>query len=124
MDKNQPREDTILYVGRLTEEKGMPMLLNLAKEYPRLNFRVIGSGKCSGMLSLPNIEQLGLMDKKELCEQYNKVKVCLFPSLKENFPLAAIEAMSCGCAVAATRQGFCEIISHKRTGHIVKEYTV
>jgi glycosyltransferase involved in cell wall biosynthesis len=56
-------------------------------------------------------------DKSDLREKYRQCSVFALPSAWEGLPLAALEAMSCGCAVVTTDiRAFDNLVIHKKTG--------
>ncbi|MCB9362669.1 glycosyltransferase family 4 protein [Candidatus Woesearchaeota archaeon] len=110
---------TVFYAGRLLREKGILELLECAKRFPEINFRFAGMGPLEPSIDLDNTELLGTLSPEGLVKEYNKATVCIFPSYRENYPTVALEALSCGAPVIASRTGFSEIVEHERTGLIL-----
>lgn len=113
------------YLGRLTREKGVDDLLTAAsKSQIRTQIIVAGAGPEEEYLKLLT-EKLGLRgvvsfighisDKRTF---FQKVSILIVPSiLPESFGLVAVEAMTSGVPVIASRSGgLAEIIEHKKTG--------
>lgn len=112
----------VLFVGRLTEIKGVRELIEVAKELKDYEFWFIGEGELKSLINLPNTKHLGYFNHStgsRLVEMYNRATICVFPSYKENFPMVALEALSCGKPVIATQTGFSEIIDHNENGFLI-----
>jgi glycosyltransferase involved in cell wall biosynthesis len=133
---NGPRdESTVLYVGRIEQVKGIPLLLEAAQlvvqECPSTRFILAGSSHptlpredIAAMISrysLQNhVEQLGHVSQQELISLYRRASLCVVPSHYESFGLVALEAMACGVAVVATQTGgLPEVIEDGSTGLLV-----
>lgn len=106
------------YVGRLTEQKGVDVLLRAVASHPDLRLEVIGAGpKESALTELT--AQLGASDRvvfrgfarqEELPEIYRGFDVLAVPSLPqpgllEQFCRVAVEAMASGVPVVASDIG-------------------
>jgi glycosyltransferase involved in cell wall biosynthesis len=66
-----------------------------------------------------------IQDKTELAHYYSAADVFVFPTLADNHPLAAIEAMACGTPVIGFRTGGVpEIIDHNINGWLVDQKDV
>jgi glycosyltransferase involved in cell wall biosynthesis len=120
-------ERLLLYVGRITPEKGahvlveaMPLVLT---KYPDVLLLV--AGKNSQKL-LPMAQQLGIQDNvRVLGYVTDEMRDCLyaiadaaiFPSLYEPFGIVALEAMASNCNVIVSETGgLAEVVEHGRTG--------
>lgn len=111
----------ILFVGRLSEKKGLLVLL----EALRINLAIedvlcyiIGSGNlkktlidyiASNELS-DQVKLLGNVPNQELSTYYSASDVVVLPSIssiggEEGFPVTFMEALSCRCNIVATRNG-------------------
>ncbi len=131
------RRHEVLFVGRLERNKGVETLLEvipqLADAFPSLCFRVVGSDGMDAtgrswrdqlMASLPKTRQdqliLEHVSRTTLVERYQQAMLLLLPSLWENCPYTALEAMACATPVVATRVGGVpEIIADGVTGLLV-----
>lgn len=100
------REDYYCYVGRLSGEKGIATLTQVAAELP-YKLKVLGDGPLRQ--SLPhseNIEYLGRKDWGEVKDIVGKARFIVIPSeWYENNPLSVIEALSLGTPVLGARIG-------------------
>ncbi len=117
--KREPK--SVLFAGRFAKIKGIAMLRQVAGLMPDHNFTCIGEGPLADMLFANNITILPKMDRKQLVQEYNKHESCLFPSVSENFPLAALEAKACGCRVVASG-AFADVLEDGVDGLIVSRY--
>jgi glycosyltransferase involved in cell wall biosynthesis len=123
------------FVGRLSPEKGVEMLLAawdvvLAKlgsgeTSPRL--RIVGDGPLadavrSAAARNPLIEWLRRRPLSEVYSILGAADVAITPSIcYETFGRVAAEAFACGTPVIASAQGaFAEIVEHGRTGYLFK----
>jgi glycosyltransferase involved in cell wall biosynthesis len=104
------RDDDVLFVGRLVEEKGIRVLLKAATLLP-FKLTIIGDGPMKKLVTEaastnPNIRFLGFQDKITIARHMKKCKALIFPSIwYEGFPLAILEAFSTGTLVIASRLG-------------------
>jgi glycosyltransferase involved in cell wall biosynthesis len=97
-----------LYVGRLTEEKGVRSLLNAWTDVPAsASLKIIGDGPLESIVRQasevdPRIEYLGRKSLPEVCEYLGKAAFLLFPSQwYEPFGRTIVEAYSKGTPVIA-----------------------
>lgn len=97
----------VLYVGRLTAEKGVPDLLEAASMNPDISVRVAGHGPLEGNVrevasTLHNLEFLGELEPKQVREELLRSRICVMPSRwQEPGPLACLEAMAAGTPLVA-----------------------
>lgn len=116
------RDDDLLFVGRLVEEKGIRVLLKAAVLLP-FKLTIIGDGPLKNLVTKaastnPNIHYLGFRDKVTVARHMKKCKALIFPSIwYEGFPLAILEAFSTGTLVIASQLGaMAEIIQNGVNG--------
>ncbi len=122
--------DYILFVGRLSSEKGVEtlieafkiLLFNISKE---LTLKIIGEGPLKEHLekkikseNIKNVEFLGMLNHSETIEVLKNAKFLVLPSIwYEMFPMVILEAFACGKSVIASNLGaLVDIISDGRTG--------
>lgn len=115
------RSNVILYVGRLTESKGIADLFEAAKELPEYDFWFVGALESAVHVPpLKNITIMGARYGVNLVTCYNQATLCVFPSLNESFSLVGLEAMSCGKTIVATKIGFSEYVEDGHDGMLVE----
>jgi len=90
----------LLYVGRVAPEKNLEAFLTLQFAGSRV---VIGDGPDRAHLQprYPNVHWLGRLAHEELPAFSDAADVFVFPSRTDTFGLVMLEAMACGCPVAA-----------------------
>jgi len=120
-----PREYA-LFLGRLSEEKGLPTLLQAwTNLHPSFVLRIIGDGPLQTEIrnkvsnaSLSNVCLDGRLPRKESLRILQGAKVLILPSTcYENCPMTIAEAYACGTPVVASRLGAMhEIVQDGRTG--------
>ena len=89
-----------LYVGRVAVEKNIDAFLKL--DLPGTKW-VVGEGPELERIRRehPLVRFLGVLSQDRLAEVYSGADVFVFPSRTDTFGLVLIEALACGCPVAA-----------------------
>ena len=107
-----PRErGYLLYVGRLSREKGIETLLRTVAGFPDLELRVAGDGPNADELKkeyggLEHVHFLGWQDPEPLAALYAEAMGVVLPSeCYENFPMVILEAYAHAKPVVASRLG-------------------
>ena len=111
--------DGLLFVGRISAEKGIATLADAARLVPEARIRVVGSGPADGLLKgIANVELLGPQPAAEVMAAMARAVALLMPSVwYEGFPRTLVEAYSQGLPVIASRIGALgEVIEPHRTG--------
>lgn len=112
--RGQDKQDFVLFVGRLSIEKGIRTLLAAYRqaspgELPPL--KIIGSGPLEAeVLQLidtqDNVEYLGFQERDAVLDVMKKSKALLLPSsCYENFPMTIVEALATGTPVITSNTG-------------------
>ena len=110
IDPSQPREDYYCFVGRLSPEKGVADLLEVAATLPH-RLKVAGSGILEPSLRIKyagneNIEFLGMLDAPDVARLLAGARFSIVPSQwYENNPLSVVESLCAGTPVAGSNMG-------------------
>jgi glycosyltransferase involved in cell wall biosynthesis len=111
----------ILFVGRLSKEKGLQTIINTLNQIKEYDVLVLGDGPLKEKLESQyrNIKFLGFQDPKNY---YNNASISIVPSIwMENFSYSVLEAMSYGLTVIGSNiGGIPEQITHMKTGLLFK----
>ena len=105
-----------LYVGRLSHEKGVSLLLEAWQTGLDIPLKIMGDGPLSAELrtyvqtkNIKHVEFLGYQSKKQYDDYMNGAKFIVVPSVcYENFPRIIAEAYAYGIPVLASRLGTME----------------
>ena len=126
------RAKKLLYVGRLSSEKGISVLLEslalLEKESLDFELAVLGDGQDRAYLQTM-VEDLGIADRITFCgfvdretivESLVESDIFILPSFAEGIPVVLMEAMASGVPVISTYVGgIAELVTDMRTGQLV-----
>lgn len=121
-------KECILYVGRLSAEKGLRYLLEAAKMVSPIPIVLAGRGheedqlrSFAGELGLRNVTFAGFKKGAELWGMIAGARAVVLPTVSyENAPLAVLEAQMLGKVVIATRVGgIPELVSDGENGVLV-----
>ncbi|MFW5988459.1 MAG: glycosyltransferase family 4 protein, partial [bacterium] len=124
-------EYLLAFVGKLTDFKGVDLLIKAAEEYEKkfsdIMTLIIGHGellddlkKQVEKLNLKNIYFLGNLPQKELPAFYSSADLSIVPSRVEPFGLVAVEALACGTPVIASRAGGLPDFINQKVGRLFK----
>jgi glycosyltransferase involved in cell wall biosynthesis len=112
------KELTLLYVGRVSKEKGLDDLCSLQDEY---RIEIVGDGPYRKELEnkYPKVQFLGYKTGQDLADCYARADVFVFPSKSDTFGIVIIEALSLGTPVAAYPvPGPIDILENGVSGHM------
>ncbi len=123
----QKKENTILFIGKLMEQKNLFNLLKAFKNLRGFNLDIVGNGPLVNELrdyiekENLNVKFLGIFPNNKIPEIINQYKILILPSYWEGNPKVLLEAMSCGVACIGTDiPGIKDIIKHKENGYLCK----
>ena len=108
-----------LFVGRLSAEKGINVLMRAMDQVPSCELNMIGSGPEESLLgSHANVRGLGFLPREKISGHMQQAAYLLMPSIwYENFPLTLVEAFASGLPVIASRMGaMAVLIEDGKTG--------
>ncbi len=119
-----PEEPTVLFVGRLTHQKGLDTFLRIAarvaRQRPRARFVVVGDGGLAERakerargLGIGGITRFaGFLQGEALEREWREATVYLMPSVSDPFGLTALEASARDLPVLVSdRVGAAEVLS-------------
>jgi len=110
------------YVGRISPEKGIPVLIEAARQ-TGIDTRIAGTGEVPGLRdALPaNVNFVGSLSREALPDFYRGARFLVVPSVwYEVFGIVLLEAMTLGVPVIASNiGGMPEVFEHERSGLLV-----
>jgi starch synthase len=127
-----PARPSVVFVGRVTRQKGLPVLLHAAERLDPSAQLVL----CAGQADTPELEAevsglvehlratrpgviwiAGMLAKSEVIQILSHATVFACPSLYEPLGIVNLEAMACGTAVVGSRiGGIPEVVADGETG--------
>jgi glycosyltransferase involved in cell wall biosynthesis len=117
----------LLYVGRVSNEKGvleLPAIYKEAKQsVPELKMVVAGKGPAQEQLKkeMPDAIFIDWVQQDKLSLLYASADLLLLPSRFDTFAMVVLEALSCGLPVIAyNTKGPKDIIKHGQCGFLVE----
>ncbi len=126
--------DNLLYVGRLSPEKGVLDLIDVIKlaikKNPNLLLNIVGDGDQYDLIKNKiiennlhkNIKLCGFLHKDKINEILEKTSIFLLASHTESFGIVLLEAMQFGvpCISFSTAEGANDLIENNVNGYIIK----
>lgn len=116
---------TVLFVGRLSEDKGIPFLIKAVAEMGNIQLVIAGDGKLKNKLTRQakestnkNVFFTGYIDSHDMACAYSMADVFVLPSVSETFGIVQAEAMRFGVPVinTALNTGVNFVSIHNETG--------
>jgi alpha-maltose-1-phosphate synthase len=130
-----PGRPSVIFVGRVTRQKGLPVLLRAASAIDQAAQLVICAGQADTAeleLEVSDLAQQlradrsgviwlsGMLAKREVIQLLSHATVFVCPSLYEPLGIVNLEAMACGTAVVGSRVGGVpEVVADGETGLLV-----
>lgn len=118
--------DYALFVGRLTEEKGIETLIR-AWDGLDIPLHIVGNGPFFDRVARwgaarDNVKVLGWIASERVRAELAGARFLIFPSLwYEGFPIAILEAMASGVPVLASRRGSLGELARAHSGGVTFE---
>lgn len=122
----------LLYVGRLSAAKGLPVLLeslvSLRSQFPQLRLTVVGDGEDRAELEALTqklglaemVNYVGYQSQAEVRDVMQQTDVFVLPSFAEGVPVSLMEAMAAQVPVVTTRiAGISELVEDGVSGYLV-----
>lgn len=110
----------ILFVGRLSHEKGLHVLADAAALSPMPQpITLVGDGpERAALQGRAGLQLVGAADLAQVVHRMRRAAALVLPSICiENFPRTLVEAMACGLPVIASRLGaMATLVEHGHTG--------
>ncbi|MEU7585471.1 glycogen synthase [Micromonospora sp. NPDC049230] len=130
-----PARPSVVYVGRITRQKGLPYLLRAARELPADTQLVLLAGAPDTPEIAAEVQELvaelranrsgvvwvaEMLPKPEVIQVLTHATVFVCPSIYEPMGIVNLEAMACETAVVATATGgIPEVVADGETGLLV-----
>lgn len=130
-----PSRPSVVFVGRITRQKGLPYLLRAAEQLPADVQLILCAGAPDTPQILAEVEELvrglqetregvvwidRLLPRDELCAILTSATTFVCPSVYEPLGIVNLEAMACGAAVVGTATGgIPEVVVDGVTGRLV-----
>ncbi|MGB5953311.1 MAG: glycogen synthase [Ornithinimicrobium sp.] len=131
-----PEIPSVVFLGRITRQKGLPFLLKSLRQIPEDTQIVLLAGapdteeikdevvalvdELRGERSGATIWIAEMLPREKVVAVLSHATVFMCPSVYEPLGIVNLEAMACGAAVVATATGgIPEVVKHKETGWLV-----
>ncbi len=130
-----PTRPSVVFVGRITRQKGLPYLLRAAEQLPPEVQLVLCAGAPDTPQIMAEVQELvrglqatregviwidRLLPRHELCAILTAATTFVCPSVYEPLGIVNLEAMACGAAVVGTATGgIPEVVVDGETGRLV-----
>jgi glycosyltransferase involved in cell wall biosynthesis len=130
--KNFNGKLSVLFVGNLTEAKGISNLLsaftnnNISDRF--LELIVVGDGELMSTVksaSSGKVKLTGYLNRKALQQYYQQCHLLVLPSRSEGFPKVVAEAAAYGCIpVVSDISNISQYIHHNQNGFLIQDVSV
>src|SRR6478736_682127 len=130
-----PAKPSVVFVGRITRQKGLPYFLRAAERLPADVQVILAAGAPDTPQIMAEVEELvrglqstregvvwldRMLSRHELCTILSAATTFVCPSVYEPLGIVNLEAMACGAAVVGTATGgIPEVVADGVTGRLV-----
>ncbi len=130
-----PQKPSVVFVGRITRQKGLPYFLRAAERLPADVQVILAAGAPDTPQIMAEVEELvrrlqesrqgvvwldRMLSRHELCTILSAATTFVCPSVYEPLGIVNLEAMACGAAVVGTATGgIPEVVVDGVTGRLV-----
>jgi glycosyltransferase involved in cell wall biosynthesis len=128
---NPAQKTVLLYVGRVSWEKNLRLLIQAYREMDHVHCHlvIVGHGpaytEIQQDLSNVPVTFTGYLSGEALATAYASADVFAFPSYTETFGQVVLEAMASGLPVVGVRsEGVCDLVQHDYTGLLLNAETM
>jgi colanic acid/amylovoran biosynthesis glycosyltransferase len=134
---HQPNCKRLLYTGRLSAAKGLPILFEalgqVVSQHPDLVLTLVGDGPDRKTLETlaadlqlsPYLKFVGYQSQDAVCQYLHNSDIFVLPSFSEGLPVALMEALAAGVPVVTTAiAGISELVENGINGYLVPPGTV
>lgn len=128
------KENIVLFVGRLSKEKGLNLLIDIwariENRFPDWRLLIVGDGpereSTEERIKKYDLKQVEMLGFKSPEPYYAKAKIFCMTSIFEGFGLVLIEAMAYGVVPLAFNSyaNLADIITDGRTGFVIPPFNV
>lgn len=102
----QPRDGSLLFVGRFVAKKGIEIVREMARSMPDRRFVLAGYGTIDPReWPESNVTCHWRPDPAQLAQLYSACAACILPGETEGTPLVALEALACEAPTVIGQQG-------------------
>ena len=115
-------QNQVIFAGRLSYEKGVDLLIEIAQKLPNeTNLVILGSGpeekRIQNLVKIQkNVHFLGYQNKEKTISLIRGSDVLIQPSLNEGISSTILEAMACNIPIIATNVGGNKELINDQTG--------
>ncbi|WP_404789953.1 glycosyltransferase [Altericista sp. CCNU0014] len=129
---HQPGRKRLLYTGRLSAAKGLPILFQALQQvvprHPELILTLVGDGPdrhaletlAANLKLTPHLKFVGYQSQDAVCQYLRDSDIFVLPSFSEGLPVALMEALAAGVPVITTAiAGISELVEAGINGYLI-----
>ena len=129
---HQPNGKRLLYTGRLSAAKGLPILFQaltqVVLQHPDLVLTLVGDGPdrqaletlATNLKLTPYLKFVGYQSQDAVCQYLHNSDIFVLPSFSEGLPVALMEALAAGVPVITTAiAGISELVEDCVNGYLI-----